>query len=698
MLRITPFRIVAVYVALSVFWIASSDLLLAKIAGDTGLYAVLSIIKGWLFIAVTATLLYGLIHRYAVVRNRAEEALRESEARFRDLAESLPQTVFEADLSGTFRYVNRAGYEAFGYTSADLAAGLNVTDVLAEGDRQRAQDNMARRIRGEMQGPMEYTARRKDGTRFPAVVHSIAITRKGTAAGLRGILVDMTDRKQAEQAILDSEEKYRFVVEHAKDGVIIAQDGMLRYANAAMAAITGFPIEELISRPFIDFLHPEDRAMVMERHGKRLQGQMDPTFSYTFRVLTKDGRTVWIETRGATSTWNGKPATINFLSDITDRMRIEEERLQTEKLRSIGILAGGIAHDFNNILTGILANISIVRRKVTDQALAVRLSEAESASLRARTLTQQLLTFSRGGLPVRTVLNAGPLIRESATFALRGRQGVCDLRIAEDLWPIEADEGQIGQVVNNLVINANQAMAGGGTVIVDVANRMIGNDPVLPLKSGRYISIAVSDRGAGIASEHISRIFDPYFTTKQEGSGLGLAVCYSIVRNHGGTIAVASEPGRGSCFTVYLPATAQSVAAHRVDEAAPVKGLGRVLIMDDQEMIRNVGEAIVRDLGFEVVSVAEGRAAISAYQQARQDGKPFDVLIMDLTVPGGMGGYDALRELMASDPDVRAIVSSGYHNDPIMAKFREYGFRDVISKPFNETELSRVIARVLGSP
>ncbi len=697
MFRLTPFRIVALYVVLSVVWITSSDLLVGAIAKDGRMFTVLSIIKGWLFIAVTAMLLFGLIRQYAETRNRIEETLRESEARFRDLAESLPQTVFETDLSGTIRFINRAGFKAFGYTADALEAGITVSALLVEGDRQRAQENITKRLRGETRGQIEYTALRKDGTRFPVTIDSVPIVHNGVPVGFRGIVVDMTERKRADRAILDSEEKYRFVVEHAKDGVVIAQDGMVRYANAAMASISGYSVEELTSRPFVVFLHPDDRAMVLERHLDRMEGKINLTFTYRFRLIRSDDRIVWIETRGATSTWNGKPATINFLSDITEQMRVEEERLQTEKLSSIGILAGGIAHDFNNILTGILANISIVRPLVNDERLAGRLREAESAALRARSLTQQLLTFSRGGSPVRKVFNPGPLIRESATFALRGRPGGCEVRIAPDLWLIEADEGQIGQVVNNLVLNASQAMAGGGTVIVDAANQSVASVPVLPSGSGPHISITVSDRGSGIPTEHLARIFDPYFTTKQQGSGLGLAICYSIVKNHGGTITVVSEPGEGSSFTVYLPAADQAASERKPVEAQPVKGKGRVLVMDDQEIIRNAATVIIEDLGFDVVCAPDGRSAIEAFLQARDDGRPFDLFIMDLTVPGGMGGKEALHELLTLDPGVKAIVSSGYHNDPIIANFREHGFKDAITKPYNQAELSSAIARVLKS-
>jgi len=571
MLKITPFKIVIVYIALSVLWITGSDLLVERIAADTRAFTVLSIAKGWFFIAVTAALLYGLIRRYAAERDDTEMLLRESE------------------------------------------------------------------------------------------------------------------------------QKCRFVVDHANDGILIAQDGMLRFVNPRMADITGYSEEELLASPFTRFLHPDDRKLVYERHVQRVQGLLDPTFAYIFRILRKDGRIVWIETRGAVSTWNGKPATINFLSDITERRRVEEELLRTEKLRSIGVLAGGIAHDFNNILTGILANISLARRACPPGGpLAERLAEAETASLRARQLTQQLLTFSRGGAPVRKPLAPAAVVRESATLALRGRGSGLVVREAEQLWNIEADEGQLHQLINNLVLNASQAMAGAGTVMITADNIRVAGRTDLSLAEGKYVAIAVADQGAGIAPDHLSRVFDPYFTTKEEGSGLGLAVCYSIAKNHGGTIAVRSEPGRGATFTVYLPASEVPLPPGGEVRAGIVRGRGRVLVMDDEELVRNAAGAILTELGFEVALARDGREAIDEYRRAHREGAPYDVVIMDLTVPGGMGGRDAMAELIAYDPQATAIVSSGYHQDPVMANFRDHGFRDVIAKPYNAEELSRTLARVLG--
>jgi PAS domain S-box-containing protein len=569
--KLTPLKIVIIYIALSALWIAGSDLLVERIAADTRAFTVLSIAKGWLFIAVTAALLSGLVRRYAAERDEAEKELRESER------------------------------------------------------------------------------------------------------------------------------KCRFVVDHANDGILIAQEGMLRFVNPRMTAITGYDEEELLGSPFTRFLHPDDRTIVYERHVQRMQGMLDPTFVYTFRILRRDGRIVWIETRGAVSTWNGKPATINFLSDITDRMRAEEELLRAEKFRSIGVLAGGIAHDFNNILTGILANISLARRACSPgDPLAERLAEAEAASLRARQLTQQLLTFSRGGAPVRKLLAPAAVVRDGATLALRGRGSSLVFRDTEQLWNIEADEGQLHQLISNLVLNASQAMAGGGTVTITAENVSVTGRTDLSLAEGAYVAISVADQGAGIAPDHLALIFDPYFTTKEEGSGLGLAVCYSIVKNHGGTITVRSEPGRGAVFTVYLPASEAALPPAGHVRSGIVRGRGRVLVMDDEELVRNAAGAILTELGFEAAFARDGREAVDEYRRAYQEGAPYDVLIMDLTVPGGMGGRDALNELLAFDPQTKAIVSSGYHEDPIMANYRDHGFRDVIAKPYTATELSRTLARVLG--
>jgi CheY-like chemotaxis protein len=362
----------------------------------------------------------------------------------------------------------------------------------------------------------------------------------------------------------------------------------------------------------------------------------------------------------------------------------------------VGVLAGGIAHDFNNSLTAILGNISLLQATLAaDDYASEHLDEVEKASQRARELTRQLLTFSRGGDPIRKPFQPEPLIRESATLALRGRASTCEFNIAPGLVLVDGDEGQIGQVIRNLVINASQAMREGGTVRVSAENREVRSGQAHGLAAGKYLALAVADSGVGISEEHRLRIFDPYFTTKREGRGLGLAVSHSVVENHHGAITVDSQVGQGSVFTVYLPAAEDDAVAALAATAEIVHGRGRILIMDDEESVRQIAGKIVRALGYEAAFARDGCEAIDCWRQARAKGQPFDVAIMDLTVPGGMGGRETMRELLALDPDAKAVVSSGYCQDPVMANFRDYGFRDVLAKPYNVLEVSRALSAIL---
>jgi two-component system cell cycle sensor histidine kinase/response regulator CckA len=383
---------------------------------------------------------------------------------------------------------------------------------------------------------------------------------------------------------------------------------------------------------------------------------------------------------------------------MSDRKRLEAELLRSEKLRSVGVLAGGIAHDFNNILTAILGNISLLQATLAgDDEASEHLDEVEKASQRARELTRQLLTFSRGGDPVRKPFHPEPLIHESTTLALRGRASACEFKIADDLALVDGDEGQIGQVIRNLVINASQAMNGGGTVLVSAEMRAIRAGEKHGLTAGRYLVLAISDNGAGISEEHRLRIFDPYFTTKRDGRGLGLAVSHSVVTNHHGAITVDSQVGQGSIFTVYLPVAEGAAVTPQAAAVEIVRGRGRILIMDDEESVRQIAGKIVRALGYEATFARDGREAIDCWRQARAKGQPFDVAIMDLTVPGGMGGREAMGELLALDPEAKAVVSSGYCQDPVMANFRDYGFRDVLAKPYSVLDISRSLSALLRS-
>jgi CheY-like chemotaxis protein len=373
---------------------------------------------------------------------------------------------------------------------------------------------------------------------------------------------------------------------------------------------------------------------------------------------------------------------------------LEEELLKAQKLESLGVLAGGIAHDFNNILTAVMGNISLARmRTVPGDKLDKWLGDAEKATERAKDLTQQLLTFSKGGAPVKRIIAVERAIRDSASFALRGTAVKSLFRCAADLWPVEADEGQMVQVFNNLFINAGQAMSGAGILTIAAANVPVAAQDSLLLTAGNYVKITVADQGTGIPAEHLRRIFDPYFTTKEHGSGLGLAVTYSVIKNHGGHIQVASECGVGTTFTVFLPASDKTVDASAPAAEVRLAGKGRVLLMDDEDIVIVVGSEMLTELGYEVTIARDGASAVALFAEARGAGKPFARVVLDLTIPGGMGGKEAIGLIRELDPTVWAIVSSGYSNDPVMAEFLGYGFNAVVSKPYKVDELGQALQR-----
>ena len=508
---------------------------------------------------------------------------------------------------------------------------------------------------------------------------------------------DIHEQVSTQAALRASEGRLRGVFESAQIGMIVTGPGarILR-ANPALCSLLDYTEDELRQRTFVDITHPDD-VEHSRRQSQALRSGKAPHIDMEKRYVRRDGSVVWARTtvsRTMGPAEDGREFVV-MVQDISQRKRMERELGKIEKLESLGVLAGGIAHDFNNLLTGILGNLSLARMQQGDPVgLSKRLDQAEKASLRARELTQQLLTFSRGGAPVKKTLAAGALVRETAEFAISGSNVLGQVVVAEDLWLVDADPGQLGQVVHNLVINADQAMPDGGAVHVRVANRRLQEAEVAPLSAGRYITISVSDEGQGIAPETLPRIFDPFFSTKAAGTGLGLATAYSIVSRHGGHIAVHTEKTVGTCMTVFLPASEARTAAEPVVEPGGACR-GRVLIMDDEEHVRTIAGEILRTAGFMVDCTADGRAAIDTFGQARQSGEPYDVVVLDLTVPGGVGGQVALGELRQLDPGVQALVSSGYSNDPVMAAHREHGFAGVIAKPYTAAELVQAVRRLL---
>jgi PAS domain S-box-containing protein len=375
----------------------------------------------------------------------------------------------------------------------------------------------------------------------------------------------------------------------------------------------------------------------------------------------------------------------------------EQERLRMAKMETIGMLAGGIAHDFNNLLTGIMGNIGLVKTYISSSDPTYEmLDEAEGAAVRARDLTQQLLTFAKGGKPLKKLVNATDLIKQSAEFALRGSKVKLELSFPDELWPIEADEGQISQVINNLIINADESMPIGGRLKISAVNQAVKKSDALPLRGGNYIRVDIIDTGIGMSPEQLQRIFEPYFTTKQRGSGLGLTTAYSVVKNHNGAILVESTQNKGSSFHIYLPATKKALkGAKKLTVEESRQAGGKILIMDDEEVIRKMLKNMLGMAGYIVEVSADGVEALEKYQQAKKARDPFNAVIMDLTIPGGMGGKEAVKKLLEIDPQATVIVSSGYATDPIMSDYKKYGFKAVIAKPYSVKQLRELLSRLL---
>jgi len=932
---------------------------------------------------------------------RSDAALLESEERFRMVIENANDGILVAQ-DGMLKFVNPKMQEMVGYSFDEMTA-KPFAEFVHPDDRAMVLDRHVKRLRGELEPNHSYQFRvvARDGSVLWVDIRGAVTSWKGRPATVN-FLRDITERINASRALRESEAKYRLVMENAGEGILVAQDGILKFANPWILAISGYTMDEMLKLPFLDFIYPEDRPLVYQNHNKRMRGELDPSYVYSFRVLTRTGDVRWVEMKGAQTTWEGKPASVNFIfditqrkladdalryraefetlimtlstefinleadridsgidralqvlgefigadrsyvfhftgggafmsntyewcaagvvprirnrqdiaideampwfagiikapgvfhvpsvadlppeaamekreferqsiqsllcvpmvfrrsligflgfdavrtrktwsadaivllriagemlvnalmrkqaedalrgsearfrnnfeqaavgivdctlagrfqwvnrrfceitgystgelrmltfrevthpddleqelqnyqevlqgkaisytqekryirkdrsivwanisvslvrdesgvpkrfigvvEDVTDRKRMEEELLKAQKLESLGVLAGGIAHDFNNVLMAIVGQVALMRMKLpSGDPLGNRLEEVERSALHAQTLTQQLLTFSRGGKPVKKTLSPERVVRDSAGLVLSGTSVTYTLTIGERLWSVDADEGQMNQAVNNLLINACQAMPDGGCIGIRLENTTVDGSGDLPLKQGNYVKLSIADQGIGIPPEHLPKIFDPYFTTKEKGSGLGLSVSYSIIKNHGGCILVESRPGTGTIFTVYLPASETAAAEALSAEEPYIKGSGRILFMDDEEMIRLVAGEILGALGYDVEFARDGVEAIERYRKARDAGRPFDAVVMDLTISGGMGGKEAIGKLREYDPGVKAIVSSGYSNDPVMARYGDYGFKDVIVKPYKTAELSRKLHALLS--
>ena len=653
-----------------------------------------------------------LVFRDDSERREAHRALRESVQVFRAIFMRAGIGMLLTDLRGMMLDTNQALRDMLGYTASELygrplsavthpddGAGeiVELCAALADGRRDHRIQTAKRYIR-------------KDGTLlWGRVTATLIFDDEGHPLFGIGMIEDISQQRQADEALEAEKERLLVTLRSIGEGVIATDAaGRVHLVNRSAEKLTGWAQHEAMGRPLDEVFVLLDTE-TQEPLGPDVLGSLIRTgafaaFPEDTVLRTRDGSVRHIG-ESATPLRDRAGAILGIVivfRDTTQDRRRDEEVLRGQKLESLGVLAGGIAHDFNNILTAVLGNISLARLTSgsANPELMELLGEAETAALRATNLTQQLLTFAKGGAPLKQTTALAPLLQEAVQFALRGANCAGDFSLEENLWPAEVDPAQLSQVVNNLVLNAVQAMPQGGTVTVRAGNITLDLRQELPLKPGRYVQIAISDHGRGIPEKDLSRIFDPYFTTKVKGSGMGLTTAYSIIRKHNGYLGVASQVGVGTTFTIYLPAAA--AAPEDVPETAPppgriIPGAHRILVLDDEPTIRRLAQRLLENAGFQVEVAADGVEAVRLYQEAQDRGMPFTAAILDITIPGGMGGRETLQHLKQINPAVKAIVSSGYSTDAIMAAPGDFGFVGVVGKPYRPADLLAELHRVLAA-
>jgi len=703
-------KIVGVYALFGSAWIYLSDSFLIWLISDPGTRSRIEVFKGLFFIIFTSALLYQLIGRFARRNAETIRQLTDSEDRFQTIYHNVNDALLIQDAAtGAIVDVNRTMCGMFGYTRAE-ALQLQVQDLsLDEAPYSQAEALSLLKLaaRGIPQN-FEWRSKKRDGTVFWTEVN----LRRAAINGEQRIIVmvrDIEARKEAEEALRQNEAILKILMEEMPAGVGWSDEsGVIQYLNDFLKGclLDWFncvpaevpTVDDLLRHALPD---PTYRRKVLESWNRSIaenRATGNPVPPIEAKVTCGDGsvKHLFLNTR---LVYN---RILFIFTDITRWEAMQADILKAQKLESLGVLAGGIAHDFNNILTGILGNISFANLMIEGSHQAHKpLQQAEKASLRAAELAHQLLTFAKGGQPVKKTVCVANLVQESLSLALHGSKVKSVVEIPESLHAIEADEGQMNQAFNNVIINALQAMPDGGTLTVRGENITLDAENGAALAAGDYVRLTFTDQGGGIPHEDQQRIFDPYFTTKAGGTGLGLASVHSIVSKHNGKIEVNSVLGKGTTFTFYLP-TLGCVAPE--PESLPAAALrteseveGAVLVMDDEEPIRMLAADILEYLGYRVGTCSCGEEAVKLYKEAGESGRPFVAAIMDLTIPAGMGGKEAARQILAYDPGARLIVSSGYSNDPVMSRYSDYGFCAAVVKPYRAAEIEQALAAGLAS-
>lgn len=635
---------------------------------------------------------------------KAREDLKSSKQMLQTILDTIPVRVFWKDINLNYLGCNIHFAKDAGFNS--------VEEIIGKDDFQMGWRKNAKLYRADDKAVMQDNITKlnyeepliEDGEKNWIRTSKIPLKDSdGNIYGVMGAYENITDRKKIETDLIHTDELLRKAQEIAQLGHWeLDVDTNIFTSYKQSCEIFGLEGKEGCEGSFEEFLDmtiPEDEKEQVSTLFKQAIKDKSPV-SIDHRVKSSnrfvhEEAEVIIDKKGKTT------KLIGIVQDITERKRIEEELLKAHKLESLGILAGGIAHDFNNLLTAIIGNLFFLKGNNSDPDDIKHIKTIEGASLRAQDLTKQLMTFSRGGSPIKDSVSIKELLIESANFALHGSKISYDHDIPDTTDHINADHGQISQVLNNLLINALQAMDDGGTIHVTANNIAITRPSRLFLKNGDYVKISISDTGAGISTDVQEKIFDPFFTTKEGGSGLGLASCYSIVKKHSGNITVDSTLGKGTTFNLYLPALKEDTKTNNLSkdllEPQIENGTGNILIMDDDNDLRALYKGILETLGYTITLTSEGKDTIKKYTENLNSNTPFDLIIMDLTIPGGMGGKDTIKEILEIDKNANAIVSSGYCNDPIMANYKDYGFKGKIEKPFSTVTLSVEVKNALKS-
>jgi len=644
----------------------------------------------------------------AIARDVTERVRAERDASFfGTLIEFSRDPFYVLDPADGYRmvYANQAACEHYGVALEQLQT-MRIPDWDSSFD-MACVDGLLQQMREGKPARLETVHRVASGRLVPVELTSSSLVHDGREYTC-GYFFDITERRAMEEALRESESRYRglslefqALLDGIPDGLtLLTPDLKVLWTNPAAARTTGHNPSDLIGRYCYEIRHAGDTpcagcvALETLRTGEHRETL----------IVAPNGCSIELRAVPVRDEGGEVVKVIEIGRDVTKQLAAEAERIELErkllhahKLESLGILAGGIAHDFNNILTGILGNLSILRIQLPEGHKGLeRIERCEKAVSQATGLTCQLLTFSKGGDPVKKPTDLRQLIENSVSFALTGSNVAREVIIADDLWTVEADEGQLEQVINNLLINAVQAMPLGGLVRVSAANRPPEKLGAESSEEECYVALVVSDQGEGIAPENLEKIFDPYFTTKETGTGLGLTSVYSIVRKHGGDISVASEPGKGTTFEMLIPASRQSAEE---DDSLVHKGvtvgIGRILIMDDEEYIRSMMCEMLSMLGYDAEGFSRGEDLVQIYRNKILEGDVPSAVILDLTIRGGMGGLETAKAILEIDPTARLIVASGYSNNPVMANYRQHGFAAALAKPYRLEDIGSVLEKVL---